>query len=64
VVTFTINSIDVRRHPQAAEHGDAPTPAQYDAPSVIVPEDWRHVAQAGIPTTRLQAKAVWGPRAR
>jgi hypothetical protein len=62
VVTFTINSIDVHRHPRTAEHDQAHTPVQNDAPGVVVTGDWSHAAQPAISTTRLQAKAVWGPR--
>ena len=62
MVNFT-HSIDVHRHPRTAEHGQAQTSTPFEASSVIVTEDWRHAAQPGFPTTRLQAKAVWGPRA-
>jgi hypothetical protein len=61
VVNFT-EPIDVSRHPRTAEHGRAHTSTPCEASSVIVTQDWRHAAQPGFATTRLQAKAVWGPR--
>ena len=68
MVNFTINSIDVPSHLLTAEHSEALTSTYREArprcaPGVIVTTDCGHVAQAGtFSTTRLQAKAVWGPR--
>jgi hypothetical protein len=67
VVNFTIHSIDVPHLPVPAEYSEALTLTHRQArrryaPGVIVTTDWSHVAQAGTQSTRLQAKAVWGPR--
>ena len=68
MVNFTINSIDVPCHLRTAEYSEALTSAHRDArerraPGVTATTDCGHVAQAGtFSTTRLQAKAVWGPR--
>ena len=68
MVNFTINSIDVPCHLLTAEYSEALTSTHREArprrvPGVIVAADCGHVAQAGtFSTTRLQAKAVWGPR--
>jgi len=67
VVNFTINSIDVPCHLLTAEYCEALTSThrearQRRAPGVTATTDCGHVAQAGtFSTTRLQAKAVWGP---
>ena len=67
MVNFTINSIDVPRLPVPAEYSEALTSTHRQArrrfaPGVIVTTDGSHVAQSGTQSTRLQAKAVWGPR--
>jgi len=64
VVNFTGNSIDVPRHLMTAEYSEALTSTHRErcASGVIATMDWSHVAQAGTQSTRLQAKAVWGPR--
>ena len=68
MVNFTINSIDVPSHLLTAEHSEALTSTHREArqrcaSGVIATTDCGHVAQAGTySTTRLQAKAVWGPR--
>ena len=65
MVNFTINSIDVPGHQVTAEHSEALTSAHRNgrrALSVIVTTYSGHVAHSGTSSTRLQAKAVWGPR--
>ena len=64
MVNFTINSIDVPRRLTTAEYSEAVTSTHRErcAPGVIATTDWSHVAQVGTQSTRLQAKAVWGPR--
>jgi hypothetical protein len=65
VVNFTINSIDVPGHPVTAEHSEALTSTHRNGRrvlSVIVTTYSGHVARPGTSSTRLQTKAVWGPR--